>query len=210
MRSWKIKSSILTVIALVGIASCDPNDFELPTWEVEVFAPLIEDRFNFNDISFPSESRISETDSNDVIVLAYMESDTTQTVREVLGLVDFKENFTLLGLPGDIEDLELFVPFTSNQLDVDLGNFNNLPPFQKQSTELEFAIEVPISSTFKKGKLKIEFENRFPFTIDAGLEITIANIQNGETIYTHMVPQPILPDQTYVAPRQYLIVRWIP
>ncbi|MCZ6899755.1 MAG: hypothetical protein O7F74_05925, partial [Bacteroidetes bacterium] len=204
MRSWKNKLLILTVISFLSLAGCDPNDFELPTWEVDVFAPLIDEIFDFNDISFPSESRISETDSNDVVVLAYMGNDTTPTVRELLGLLDFEKNFTLPGLPGELDDFQLLVPFLANQLNIDAGDFNNLPPFQKGSTEQGFAVGLFQSSKFKKGQLIVELENRFPFTIDSGLEIIISNKQSGETIFTHIVPQPILPNGTYTAPSQSL------
>ena len=167
-------------------------------------SPLIDEIFDFNDISFPSESRISETDSNDVVVLAYMGSDTSQTVGELLGLLDFEKNFTIPGFPGELEDFQILVPFLANQLNIKAGNFNNLPPFQKGSTELEFGVELFQSSKFKKGQLIVELENRFPFTIDSGLEIIISNKQSGETIFTHIVPQLILPNGTYTAPSQSL------
>ena len=190
-----LKYTLIYVVLLLALLSCNPTDFELPAHQAELYLPIIDLDLNLQDLILADTTGTLKEDSTGLISLNYLFSDS-KTFEELFPISDVGEDFTIPGIPSEIPDFHLDIPLSSGFLNIDTGFYADFPPWEK-NYESEINIEKFIEAEFKSGTMDLEIRNDFPFIISAGLVVELLNSGEQEPFMEFVLPESIDPDNVY-------------
>lgn len=190
-----LKYTLIYVVLLLALLSCNPTDFELPAHQAELYLPIIDLDLNLQDLILTDTTGTLKEDSTGLVSLNYLFSDS-KTFEELFPISDVGEDFTIPGIPSEIPDFHLDIPLSSGLLNIDTGFYADFPPWEKNH-ESEVIIEKFIEADFKSGIIGLEIRNDFPFIISAGLVIELVNTGEQEPFIEFVLPESIDPDNVY-------------
>jgi hypothetical protein len=190
-----LKYVLVFVLCLSAFLSCDPTDFELPAHQANLYLPIIDLELSIEDLVLADTTATLNEDSTGLVSLNYRLSDS-RSFEELFPVFDEKEEFTIPGLSSEIPDIDIHIPLNAGLLDITPGYYADLPPIEK-TYETEVYIKEFIEAEFKRGTIRLEMKNEFPFVISAGLLIELVNNGEQEPFIAFELPESIIPGNTY-------------
>ena len=169
---------ILSLAIAVAVSGCDPTDFELPAYQANFFVPVLDVELNIEDLILADTNDIIRTDSSTLVILGYNYSET-KTLEEIVEFDDQEESFTIPGIPSEFPDIEVNLPLTAENLGLQPGFYESLPP-QDFDREVQVRIEEFVRAEFVEGSVDLTLTNDLPLALDQGLLIQLIN--QGESV----------------------------
>jgi hypothetical protein len=199
--------TILIIGSLFFLYSCDPSDFELPAHQGDFYIPILDIELSISDLILADTTEILQEDTTGLVSLHY-DLSASRELEEIAPIDDWREGFTIPGVPGDIPNFELDIPLYAPLLGIDTGFYSVFEPatFNYEGT---VDIEEFLKAEFDSGLIELEITNNFPLALSAGLVIELINEGEEIPFIYFSLDSTINPGETYIFSDQDLTDKFL-